>query len=102
MPPTKPYALGARMALYSETLLPSSSASELGAKTWDYPVRNFLGAFDERWPYGYGIGSAGNGTQYVARIFHVKPTGISVESGYGTLVAQMGILGPILWLLMAF
>ena len=49
--------LGARMLLYSETLLPNSSASELGERTWDYPVRNFFGAFDERWPYGYGIGS---------------------------------------------
>ncbi len=87
-----PEELGSRMALYSETLLPSSSTSELGARTWDYPVRNFLGAFDERWPYGYGIGSAGNGTQYVSRIFHVKPSGITVESGYGSLVAQMGIL----------
>jgi hypothetical protein len=46
--------------------------------------------------------AAGNGTQYVARIFHVKPSGITVESGYGSLVAQMGILGLILWLVMAF
>lgn len=98
-----PDALGARLALYTETLAPSSSANELATRTWDYPIDNFLYAFEyERWPYGYGIGTSGLGTQYVTRIFHVKPPQAGVESGYGTLVVEMGILGLILWLLMAF
>ena len=97
-----PNAMGARLALYSETLAPSSSASELGVRTWNYPVQNFLNAFDtDRWPYGYGIGTSGNGTQYVNRIFHVRPISIAVESGFGTLIVEMGILGLILWLVMA-
>jgi len=98
-----PEALGSRLALYSETLNPSSSASELGGRAWDYPVRNFMGAFSyDRWPYGYGIGTSGLGTQYVIRIFHVKPMRVGVESGYGTLVVEMGIVGLILWLIMSF
>src|SRR5437016_13188528 len=89
-----PEALLSRVAFYTETLLPSSSASELQVRTWDYPVNNFLGAFGyERWPYGYGIGTLSLGTQYVARIFHVKPPIIGVESGFGTIVLEMGVGG---------
>jgi hypothetical protein len=97
-----PDALASRVALYSESLLPSSSASELGRRTWDYPIQNFLGAFTtERWPYGYGIGTASLGTQYVARFFKAKLIGMSVESGFGTLVVEMGIVGLILWIVMS-
>ena len=97
-----PSALESRLAIYKETLLPSSSTSELAHRGWTYPVQNFLGAFDsERWPYGYGIGTTSNGSQYVSRIFNVKPVGVSVESGYGTLVLEMGILGLILWIVMS-
>src|SRR5467141_2466836 len=100
---TYPEALLSRVALYTETLTPGSSASELQHRTWDYPVRNFLGAFSyERWPYGYGIGTASLGTQYVARIFHAKPLGVGVESGFGTLIVEMGIGGLILWFIMTF
>src|SRR5712664_5033726 len=71
---TYPEALLSRVAFYTETLSPSSSASQLQNRTWDYPLRNFLGAFGyERWPYGYGIGTTSLGTQYVARIFGAKP-----------------------------
>jgi len=98
-----PEALLSRAAFYTETLLPSSSASELQVRTWDYPVNNFLGAFGyERWPYGYGIGTLSLGTQYVARIFHVKPPIIGVESGFGTIVLEMGVGGLILWFVMSF
>jgi hypothetical protein len=96
-----PEALMARFAFYSETLLPSSRASELQFRTWDYPLRNFLGAFGyERWPYGYGIGTTALGTQYIAAIFHTKPTVSGVESGFGALVVEMGIGGLILWFVM--
>ena len=100
---TYPEALLSRVAFYTETLSPSSSASELQNRTWDYPLRNFLGAFSyDRWPYGYGIGTTSLGTQYVARIFHAKPPVIGVESGFGALVVEMGIGGLILWFVMSF
>ena len=83
--------------------VPSSSASELQNRTWDYPIRNLLGAFSyERWPYGYGIGTTSLGTQYVARIFHAKPPTMGVESGFGTLIIEMGIGGLLLWFVMSF
>ena len=97
-----PDALLARFAFYSETLSPFSVASELQHRTWDYPLANFLGSFSyERWPYGYGIGTTSLGTQYVSALFHTKPTVIGVESGFGTLVVEMGIGGLILWLVMS-
>jgi hypothetical protein len=97
-----PDALFARLAIYSETLTPGSSASELQSRTWDYPLRNFLGAFTyDRWPYGFGIGTSSLGVQYVARIFHEVPMGVGVESGFGALVVEMGIGGLILWLIMS-
>ena len=98
-----PEALLSRVAFYTETLSPGSSASELQYRTWDYPITNFLGAFTyERWPYGYGIGTAALGTQYVTKYFHAKPVGVGVESGFGTLVVEMGIGGLVLWFVMSF
>src|SRR6266851_4431582 len=100
---TYPEALLSRVAFYTETLSPSSSASDLQNRTWDYPLRNFLVAFNyERWPYGYGIGTTSLGTQYVARIFRTRPPVTGVESGFGTLVVEMGIGGLILWFVMSF
>src|SRR5256885_4703690 len=97
-----PDAFLSRLAIYEETLSPNSSTSELGHRTWDYPLRNFLDAFEyERWPYGYGIGTAALGGQYIARIFGVKPLGVGVESGFGTLVVEMGVGGLILWIVMS-
>jgi hypothetical protein len=99
---TYPDALLSRLAIYEETLLPSSSKNELMHRGWTYPVQNFLGAFDYgRWPYGYGIGTTALGGQYVARFFNVKSAVGGVESGYGTLVVEMGIGGLILWLIMS-
>jgi len=98
-----PDALLSRMAFYTETLSPTSSASELQNRTWDYPIRNFLGAFgSDRWPYGYGIGTSSLGVQYVARFFNAKPSPVIVESGFGMLVVEMGIGGLLLWLVMSF
>jgi hypothetical protein len=97
-----PDALLSRLSIYEETLMPNSPTSELMNRSWDYPVRNFLGAFNyDRWPYGYGIGTSGLGGQYVARIFSAKPIGVGVESGYGALVVEMGIGGLVLWLVMS-
>jgi hypothetical protein len=97
-----PDALLSRLAIYKETLLPSSPTSELGYRSWEYPVQNFLAAFEyERWPYGYGIGTTALGGQYVARFFSAKPPVPGVESGFGTLVVEMGIVGLILWIVMS-
>jgi hypothetical protein len=98
-----PDALLSRVAFYTETLTPGAKGSELQSRTWDYPLMNFLGAFGyDRWPYGYGIGTTSLGTQYVARIFGTRPPVIGVESGFGTLIVEMGIGGLVLWFVMSF
>jgi hypothetical protein len=97
-----PDALLTRLSIYEETLMPNSETSELMHRGWDYPIQNFLGAFTyDRWPYGYGIGTASLGGQYVARFFNAKPLGVGVESGYGALVVEMGIGGLLLWIVMS-
>lgn len=97
-----PDALMSRLSIYSETLTPGSATSELQNRTWDYPLRNFLGAFTyDRWPYGFGIGTSSLGVQYVARLMHEKPMNIGVESGFGSLVVEMGIGGLIFWIIMS-
>jgi O-antigen ligase len=94
-----PDAFQNRLAIYSETLDPRSPTSELVHRSRDYPLKNFLAAFDyDRWPYGYGIGTISLGGQYVSRIFHVRPPVGGVESGFGALIVEMGILGLILWI----
>jgi hypothetical protein len=95
-----PDALKARLSFYEETLSPDSEYSELANRTRDYPIANFLLAFSyDRWPYGYGIGTSGLGTQYVSRLFHVRPIEAGVESGYGAIVIEQGIVGLVLWIL---
>jgi hypothetical protein len=97
-----PKAVESRVAFYTETLLPSSPDSDLLYRVRDYPIRNIEGAFETpRWPYGYGTGTASLGIQYVARILRIPPTGVTVESGFGTLVVEMGILGLLLWIVMS-
>jgi len=99
---TYPDALLDRLAVFSETLDPRSPANELVHRTRDYPLRNFLAAFDyDRWPYGYGIGTVSLGGQYVTRFFHTSPAVGSVESGFGAIVIEMGIVGLLLWISMA-
>jgi hypothetical protein len=94
-----PEEVNSRLAIYSETLSPYSTASELAHRTRDYPLRNFLAAFDTpRWMQGYGIGTASLGIQYVERILHAPATGIGVENGYGQLVIEMGVFGLLLWI----
>ena len=96
-----PDEVGSRVAIYSETLNPYSTASELAYRTREYPLQNFLAAFDTpRWTIGYGTGTASLGIQYVARILHVPQTGIQVENGYGQLVIEFGVVGLLLWILL--
>jgi hypothetical protein len=99
---TYPEAFLNRLAVYSETLDPRSPASELMHRTRDYPLANFLGAFDSpRWPYGFGIGTVSLGGQYVSRIFHVIPPTGTVESGFGNIILELGILGLAMWFVMS-
>lgn len=98
-----PERFGSRLAIYSETLLPSSTASELVQRTQTYPLKQLGYAFDHpRWPYGYGIGTCTLGTQYVRRIMHAPPMNIGTESGFGNLIVELGIVGLILWIILGF
>jgi hypothetical protein len=95
-----PNKIDATWAFYSETLSPTSSASELTNRAWDYPLTNLEYAFDRpRWPIGYGTGTASLGTQYVSKLLGQPPPDIWIENGWGVLILEMGILGPILWLI---
>ena len=97
-----PSAVGARWAFYSETLSPRSPRSELASRTWDYPIKNLGLAFAHpNWPIGYGIGTTSLGVQYVKQMVREKVPEIGVESGFGTLVVELGILGLVLWVLWA-
>src|SRR5437016_364563 len=98
-----PQEVGSRLAIYTETLSPYSSQSALSFRSRDYALQNFIAAFDyPRWPYGYGIGTASLGVQYVVRVMHAPPMNVGVESGYGQLVIELGIVGLLLWILLAY
>ena len=95
-----PDEAGSRIAFYSETLNPSSSAYEGVNRSWDYPIQNLLDAFRQpNWLLGNGIGTASLGGQYVAKVLGTRPLNISVEEGYGQLIIEMGIVAPLLWIL---
>jgi hypothetical protein len=47
---------------------------------------------------GHGIGTASLGVQYVSHLLGQPAPQIGVESGWGTLITESGILGLILWL----
>jgi hypothetical protein len=95
-----PSAIGARWAFYSETLDPTSPASELVHRTSDYPLAEMAKAFPEtNWFFGSGIGTTSLGMQYVARILGAPPSNLGVESGYGDLIIEFGTFGLLLWIL---
>jgi len=94
-----PTTIGSNWAYLSETLAYQGQGSELANRSVGYPVLNLMKAFDhERWVYGYGTGLNSLGMQYVARFLEEPQPGVGVESGYGTLVVEMGIGGLVLWL----
>jgi hypothetical protein len=89
-----------RIALYAETLLPSSSAFEVGNRTWDYPINNLLSVFEQpNWLLGNGTGVCSLSAQYVARFIGQPTPPIGVEEGYGSMILEMGIIAPFLWIL---
>jgi hypothetical protein len=93
-----PQEVGSRVAFYTETLNPSSSAYALKYRTVTYPIQNLTTAFDDpNWMFGNGTGTASLGLQYVARLLHSSYQGKWTESGWGELIMEMGILAPLLW-----
>jgi hypothetical protein len=95
-----PDEAGSRLSFYTETLSPNSSAYQFGNRSWDYPINNFLDVFSQpNWVLGNGIGTASLGRQYVARVTGERPPAIGTEEGYGTLILEMGIIAPFLWIL---
>jgi hypothetical protein len=98
-----PETLGARWTFYSETLDPRSEHFEASFRAWDYPVRNLMLAFtDPEWPIGHGTGTSTLGVQYVAKIVGADVDASigrwNLEEGFATMIWELGILGPILWL----
>ena len=97
-----PNEAGSRIAYYTETLSPNSSAYEGSYRSWDYPIQNLELAFtNPNWVLGNGIGTASLGTQYVARIIGKSPPNMTVEEGFGTMIVEMGIVAPFLWILLS-
>src|ERR1700722_6301927 len=95
-----PQEAGSRLEYYTETLLPSGSSYQLENRTWDYPLQNFLDAFSRpNWLLGNGIGTASLGAQYVAKAIGSPVLNIGVEEGFGSLIIEMGIIAPFLWIL---
>lgn len=93
-----PQSVGANWAFVSETLSPTGAGSQIHGRIVEYPLTNLEKAFNHpRWVVGYGTGTGSLGVQYVAGVLHAPELAIGVENGIGTLIVEMGILGPILW-----
>ena len=97
-----PDAVVPRFAFYKETLMPNSEYSEVNNRGWDYPVGEFnKAAADPDWLTGHGIGTVSLGIAYVRRIMGAPEAVTGVENGYGAILLEFGILGPILWIFWA-
>ncbi|HEV3481374.1 MAG TPA: hypothetical protein VGR97_03505 [Candidatus Acidoferrales bacterium] len=95
-----PAAAGSRIAFYTETLNPNSTAYAGESRAWDYPIANLEAVFQKpNWVVGNGIGTASLGMQYVARALGQAQPNLWVEEGYGVLIIEMGIIAPFLWIL---
>jgi hypothetical protein len=93
-----PTVIGGNWSFFTETLSLHGEGSELVNRTWDYPVQNLMGAIQEGdLLIGHGTGLSSLGMQYVSNFLNQQGPVIGVESGYGTLIVEMGIFGPILW-----
>ena len=95
-----PEQAGSRIALYAETLLPNSTAYEVGNRTWEYPINNLLSVFEQpNWLFGNGTGVCSLSAQYVARFIGQRAPTVGAEEGYGSIILEMGIIAPFLWIL---
>jgi hypothetical protein len=94
-----PEQAGTRVAFYTETLMPGSSAYEGTWRSVGYPLENLTDAFTApNWILGNGIGVASLGRQYVAEILKQPAPNLWVEEGFGVLIVELGIVAPFLWL----
>jgi hypothetical protein len=87
---------------YYDLLWPDSANSELGFRVGNYPLSEFEKALHyPHWVTGYGTGISSLGVEYVTGSLHEPdpPVG-GVENGFGTIMIEMGVLGPIFWVLM--
>jgi hypothetical protein len=95
-----PTVIGGNWSFFSETLAFSGQGSELMTRMWDYPVQNLMGAIGEgNLLTGHGTGMSSLGMQYVARFLNQPLPTYNVESGYGSILVEMGVFGLILWFL---
>lgn len=95
-----PEQAGTRIAFYTQTLSPESSAYEGTWRGFGYPLQNLKDAFTApNWVLGNGIGLASLGRQYVSELLKQPPPNIWVEEGFGVLIVELGIVAPFLWLL---
>lgn len=88
---------------YQEMLSPTSAHQELGFRTGDYPLHEFEKVLEyQGWQWGYGTGTASLGMEYVTGLLHAPPPPAgSVENGFGDMLIEWGILGPVLWVIMS-
>lgn len=95
-----PQEAGTRVAFYSETLVPGEYEYGLAYRGWNYPIQELSEVFDRpNWIVGNGTGTASLGTQYVSKVLGTDQLNLGVEEGFGSLIVEMGILAPFLWLL---
>jgi len=95
-----PDAIHRRWVFYSDSVAPTGAHSELGFRAWDYPVIALRSVFTQpNWQWGNGTGVASLGTQYVSRAFGVQTPHVGAESGFGGLILEFGVIGPILWIM---
>jgi len=79
-------------------MLPTGPGEQLTNRLQNYPIDEFEKAFSQGgWVIGHGIGTASLGVQYVSRWLGQSPPQFGVESGYGNIVLEYGILGLLLW-----
>jgi hypothetical protein len=94
-----PKALTAYFAEYSETLNPNNKESDFLYRLWGYPVEALAEAIRQpNWLEGNGTGTSSLGTQYVAKFLGTVRPDSGVENGFGSLIVEMGIIAPFLWL----
>jgi len=94
-----PTVIGGNWSFFTETLSIGGQGSELVGRMWDYPVQNFMGAVGEgNLLTGHGTGMSSLGMQYVSRFLNQPMPIFGVESGYGSLLVEMGVFGLLLWL----
>ena len=93
-----PTVIGGNWSFFSETLSVNGEGSQLVERMWNYPVQNLMGAIGEgNLATGHGTGMSSLGMQYVARFLDQPLPVFNVESGYGSILVEMGVFGVLFW-----